>query len=116
MPVPYIIALIIGVIVVVVLAYWLVSAGGKGSNIGKEAECTARKTEYCASQTSEVWNKMSEVCGNNKFTGKTVREIEKTQPGGQKIKIPVKDCYDFCSRIIPGWKPVGDRSECSSPA
>jgi len=62
MPVAYIIALIIGVVVVAVLAYWFVSSGGKGASVGKEAECTARKAEYCASQTTDACNKVKEVC------------------------------------------------------
>ncbi len=85
MPVPYIIALIIGVIVVAVLAYWFVSSGGKGSTVGKEAECTARKVEYCATQTLDAKSKANSVCGSWK-------EI----------------C--FCPDIIPNWKPVDSPS------
>ena len=83
MPVPYIIALIIGVVVVAVLAYWFISSGGKGVTIGKEAECTARKAEYCASQTPDAKSKVNSVC--------------KDGTGWKPI------C--FCPSIIPGWKP-----------
>lgn len=47
LPIPYIIALIIGVIVVAVLAYWFISSSGKGSNVGKEAECRGRILQWC---------------------------------------------------------------------
>ena len=80
--IPYIIALIIGVIVVAVLAYWFISSGGKGSNIGKEAECTARKTEFCATQLSE--------------------NLEKVKGCDNSWSDPTKVCA-FCKSIIPGW-------------
>ena len=86
MPVPYIITLIIGVVVVAVLAYWFVSSAGKGGTIGKEAECTARKVEFCASQTADAKSKVNSVCKD----GSTWDPI----------------C--FCPNIIPTWKPVGD--------
>ena len=87
---PYIIALIIGVIVVAVLAYWFISSGGKGATIGKEAECTARKAEYCATQTQSALSKVNEVCPKDKSFGIT------------------EQC-DFCGGIIPGWKPVSQQ-------
>ncbi len=93
MPVPYIIALIIGVIVVAVLAYWFVTSGGKGTSIGTEAECTARKLEYCATQTEDVWTKMTEKCGSDKFADK-------------------KECGKYCSTIIPTWKAVSGNTHC----
>lgn len=84
MPVPYIIALILGVIVVVVLAYWFVTSGGKGGNIAKEAECTARKVEFCATQTVTSEADVAKVCSPDWKT----------------------DIENFCERIIPGWKKV----------
>ncbi len=66
LPIPHIIALIMGVIVVAVLAYWFINSGGKGSDIGTEAECTARKAEYCATPTQSLkeWNEAyREKCG-----------------------------------------------------
>lgn len=86
MPVPYIIALIIGVIVVAVLAYWFVSSGGKGTKIGIEAECTARKLEFCATKLSE---KLA-----------IARECDSSW------SIPGNVC-SFCSGTIPGWNPRG---------
>lgn len=103
MPVPYIIALIIGVIVVAVLAYWFISSGGKGASVGKEAECTARKVEYCATQTSEVWNKMANICGVKKFDVRT--ETTKT----------INECFEFCKTIIPTWKPTNSEPSCQEP-
>lgn len=104
MPVPYIIALILGVIVVAVLAYWFISSGGKGAAIGKEAECTARKVEFCASKTSEAWQKVIGVCKGG--FGDTVTK----KVGGKDVG--VNACYDFCSTIIPKWEPT---PECPAP-
>ena len=80
--IPYIIALIIGVIVVAVLAYWFIFSSGKGSGIGKEAECTARKTEFCATQILEKREK--------------VKECDSTWSDDTKV-------CSFCKAIIPGW-------------
>lgn len=82
LPIPYIITLILGVIVVALLAYWFVNSGGKGTNIGKEAECTARKTEFCATQLSEHLEKARE-CDENRW--------------------PNDKVCSFCKGIIPGW-------------
>lgn len=84
MPVPFIIALIIGVIVVAVLAYWFISSGIKGSDIGTEAECTARKTEWCVTQRSDAEAKVSLVCGS----------------------VPtLKEWCNYC-KFIPKWRPL----------
>ena len=79
--IPYVIALIIGVIVVTVLAYWFVSSAGKGTGVGKEAECTARKAEWCITQTSTAETAADKVC-----------------LGDWKSKRA-----EFCGAIIPGW-------------
>ena len=84
--IPYIIALIIGVIVIAVLGYWFISSGGKGSNIGTEAECTARKTEYCATQSSDAQSKVKSICKDGASWNPMC----------------------FCPSIIPGWKDVNN--------
>lgn len=91
MPVPYIIALIIGVIVVAVLAYWFISSGTKGSNIGTEAECSARKVEFCATKLSEKLTKARE-CDDNSW--------------------PDTEACSFCRGLIPGWSEKDSRVDC----
>ncbi|MBI2005325.1 MAG: hypothetical protein HYS80_01010 [Candidatus Aenigmarchaeota archaeon] len=88
--IPYVIALIIGVVVVAVLAYWFISSAGKGSSIGTEAECTARKVEYCTTQVTDVWNKFKQVCGNDEWS-------------------KAGSCYNFCSSIVPSWKSTNSQ-------
>ena len=80
--IPQIIALIIGLIVVVVLVYWFISSGSKGTTIGTEAECTARKTEFCVTQSPDTEAKVIEVCGSKP-----------------------DDWSTFCS-FISGWEPA----------
>lgn len=91
MPVPYIIALIIGVIVVSVLAYWFISSSGKGSCVGKEAECRARVLEWCVTQTDIASGKAQNVCsGCPDFS---------------------RENWDkFCCGIIPDWKSSTGKS------
>ncbi|MEM5797268.1 MAG: hypothetical protein QXD72_02550 [Candidatus Aenigmatarchaeota archaeon] len=86
-PIPHIIALILGVIVVVVLAHWFISTGGGGVSVGSDAECTARKVEFCGAQTIENWEKQRTKCGS-------ARELN------------TQNCKNFCQTIMPGWKPT----------
>ncbi len=88
-PVPYIIALILGVVVIALLGYWFVSSAGKGSSIGSEAECAARKVEFCATQTLESWVRQDDICGNER-------------------SLTAANCKSFCGTIIPGWKSIPD--------
>ena len=81
-PVPYIIALIIGIIVVAVLAYWFITSGKKGSDVSSEVECTARKAEWCVTQTSTAETAADKVCLAD---WKSKRA-------------------EFCGAIIPGWR------------
>lgn len=83
--IPYVIALVLGIIVVVALAYWFISSGSKGSNIGKDAECVARKTEFCTTQSALSLERASKVCteGFDDLAGQC----------------------SFCGSIMPGWRP-----------
>src|SRR3989344_3883831 len=45
--IPYIIALILGVIIIGLLGYWLVSQGSKTISTGEQTECTAKQSNYC---------------------------------------------------------------------
>jgi hypothetical protein len=46
-PIPYIIALILGVIVIALLAYWIFFSGGNLGTIITEKGCEAKKMGYC---------------------------------------------------------------------
>ena len=85
MPIPYIIALILGVIVIALLGYWLIFSGGKGSKVGQEAECRGRMVEWCVTKITANRNKVDEVCGN----------------------IQTGELCDFCTSIIPKWDNTG---------
>mgnify|MGYP001579780828 CR=1 FL=1 len=45
--IPYVIALIFGVIVISILAYWIINQSGKTSAAGSSAECQAKAFSYC---------------------------------------------------------------------
>lgn len=45
--VPYVIALILGVVVVGIVGYWFVSQGGKAVGAGTKAECDGKTQNYC---------------------------------------------------------------------
>lgn len=84
--IPYVIALIIGVIVVAVLAYWFIVASGKGGTIGVTAECRARMLDMCL--TGEAARSDAEkVCSANKISSPN----------------PDADICKFCKSVIPGW-------------
>jgi len=45
--IPYVIALILGLIVIAILAYWFISQSGKTTNVGTSAECQAKAFSFC---------------------------------------------------------------------
>jgi hypothetical protein len=45
--VPYVIALILGIIVVGVIGYWFFVLGGKGGGTGTETACQAKLVSFC---------------------------------------------------------------------
>lgn len=46
-PVPYIIALVLAIIVIALIAYWLFFSGGEFGRIIAEKGCEAKKLAYC---------------------------------------------------------------------
>lgn len=58
--IPYVIALILGVIVIGILAYWFVSQSNKTTNVGASTECQGRVFSYCIQ-----WQNNNN-CGNDK--------------------------------------------------
>lgn len=45
--IPYVIALIMGVIAIGILAYWLINQSGKATSTGTSAECQAKLFSFC---------------------------------------------------------------------
>ncbi len=112
--VDYIVAIVLGVAVIALLGYWFFTSQRDGSGSANLAECTAVKTQFCAIQTEENWNKMLTKCGDaNKF--KSVEVIETTS--GINFKKIDNQCNSFCSTVIPGWSPLSSNNhpECSKP-
>lgn len=51
--IPYVIALILGVVVVSLIGYWFVAQGGKTVGAGTKAECDAKIQIYCQKWKNE---------------------------------------------------------------
>lgn len=94
MPIPYVIALMIGVVVVVILAYWFITSSTKGSTVGGEAECTARKLEYCALKSLDNLAKVQEVC---KTLDQDVAKAKEKDPSIDSPEEYLKN--KFCSLV-----------------
>lgn len=54
-PVPYIIALVLGIIVLAILSYWLFFSSGQAGMTIKEYSCRAKKMSYCNEWRMNAW-------------------------------------------------------------
>ena len=46
-PVPYIVAILLGVVVIALIGLWFFTTTGTGSGVASEAACNAKKVAYC---------------------------------------------------------------------
>ncbi|MCD6402858.1 MAG: hypothetical protein J7K98_00840 [Candidatus Aenigmarchaeota archaeon] len=71
MPIPYLIAIIIGIIVIAVLVYMFVTKTGIFSGFTGEQECKAKAQAYCMEWSLHGWTEdrcgEGETCGPNQF-------------------------------------------------
>ena len=58
--IPYIIAILLGVAVIGLIGYWLISQGGKAVSTGTSAECQAKQFSYCVQ-----WQNNDKDCMKN---------------------------------------------------
>lgn len=69
--VPYVIALILGVVVVGLIGYWFISQGGKTVGSGSKAECQGKLFQFCLtlrdnSPKTNLWDpKCNNILGIN---------------------------------------------------
>ena len=61
-PIPYIIALVLGVIVIALISYWLFMSGGEFGTAIMESSCQAKKMNYC-----NTWKLDGSKPGNEEF-------------------------------------------------
>lgn len=61
--IPYVIALILGVIAIGILGFWFVSQGGKTVGEGSKAECQGKIFSYCL-----AWDAQGKKCIDNQPT------------------------------------------------
>lgn len=73
LPVPYIVAIIIAVIVIAVLVYWFFVLSGKGNTQATDAFCRTKEFTYCTQWATAGWDttKMPSnkrfCCGDNTY-------------------------------------------------
>lgn len=92
--IPYVIALVLGVIIIGVIGYWFVSQGGKTVGVGSKAECDAKQSQYC-----QVWR-------NNKF------ELDAYPSGftwGSCPRPELEGCFEMfgCDNNLVDKCPIG---------
>ncbi|MBI4010456.1 MAG: hypothetical protein HY361_04715 [Candidatus Aenigmarchaeota archaeon] len=51
LPVPHIIAIVLGIVVIALIGYWFFSSGGQFSGTAAETTCRGKLFQYCASWT-----------------------------------------------------------------
>jgi len=88
LPVPHIIAIVLGIIVLALLGYWFFTTGGTFSGTASEAECRGKFLQYCIS-----WSAVN-------FKGDE-------RPGGEFFTTK-KDCGPHKSKLAP----QGDETAC----
>ncbi|MBI2005326.1 MAG: hypothetical protein HYS80_01015 [Candidatus Aenigmarchaeota archaeon] len=114
--IPYVIALILGVVVIGILGYWFVSYGGSAIGTGTQAECDASDFNYCKGFVKTWDTKCGEPnCGeiSPAKCGNTIKEEEEQcdPPGSTEIK-DIKgvgkctyNCGDNCKVVSISCKP-----------
>jgi hypothetical protein len=71
LPVPYIVAIIIAVIVIAVLVYWFFVLSGKGNTQATDAFCRAKELTYCSQWAPSNFNPSSQPSGQRFCCGDT---------------------------------------------
>ena len=54
--IPYIIAMILGIVIVGVIGYWFFGLAGKGGGVSLQTECDGLKLSYCQNPFLVTWN------------------------------------------------------------
>lgn len=97
-PVPYIIALILGIVVVGLLAYWFFVLGGRIGGQASESECRAKENIYCSTWSTTDYDL------DNKPGGK---DFSKSCPT-TSADVYAPECCSF------SWAHNVDEAECKS--
>jgi hypothetical protein len=94
-PIPYIIGLLLGIVVVAILGYWFFVLGGRIPGQVTESWCSVKKQKYC-----REWSicDFGTVCKPGRW-----RDYA---PGCEGIGIGAPDKTE-CSKLLIGLKPMG---------
>ncbi len=83
--IPYVIALVLGVIIIGLIGYWLIFQGGKTIIVGNKAECDTMAFNYCNGFTSNFdETKCPGLKPEKDSTGKCIETPSYTTPSGSQ--------------------------------
>ncbi len=96
MPIPYIVAIILGVIVVGILVLWLIISWQKGYGIVDKAYCNAKLLEFCSKWSACAYQDSCKPADT--FYSDFARECDVFQPDPDMPKDPIRDTD--CSTVL----------------
>ncbi len=67
-PIPYIVALVLAVILLSILAYWVFSSSGEFNKNMSEQSCRAKKLAYCSAWKLNLWDDEKKPNGVDDFS------------------------------------------------
>lgn len=106
--IPYVIALILGIIVVGVIGYWFFVLGGQGGGAGLETMCRAKAISYCTGWNLNGYDPNKLPDGAEFFNqNPECRNIQKDPFTGSKLE------PDSCRKLLGQIKitPSGEGGE-----
>ncbi len=91
--IPYIIALILGIVVVGVIGYWFFILSGGGGGKATEAECNVKASNWCRTWANSAWTSVPK-----KFDG-TDYTWDEFAPGCSDIRI-TEPQRPYCEQLL----------------
>ncbi len=73
--IPYVIALVLGVVIISIIGYWAVIQSGKTSSSGLSADCQGKLFSYCT-QRQNSGSTSRDILGDCPQSGKTDVELK----------------------------------------
>lgn len=86
-PVPYIIALLLGIAVIAILAYWFFFSGGKFGGAVSEAACRAKLLKYCTEWKAAGYITPCPTC--------TIKQFSTTCPASPSTDYYAPECCSY---------------------
>lgn len=97
LPVPHIIAILLGIIVVALLGYWFYTTGGSFSGIASEAACRGKLLQYCTFWSGCGYQPQCQPGGAGFYDAKN---SEDCKPHDKKLSSGNSDVTDTCKQLL----------------